>query len=138
MIFLFDRCIAERLVRMIAVYEIAHTVRYLDDKFDRKTKDVDWITAAAAWEQPPVVITADNRMRCDPVERQALAASKLTIVFLKAGFHDLLIHTQAVKLLTVWPEIVTETLAVREPTAFEISPQCKRVELIGRTSKLAN
>ena len=138
MIFLFDRCLAERLARIIAAYEVNHKVRFLDDHFDKATKDVDWIKAVSIWDEPPVVISADNRMRRDPVERQALATSKLTLVFIKAGFHNFSMHDQALKLLKIWPEIVTETKRVVEPTAFEITPRFARVDLVCKTAKLAN
>ena len=35
MTFLFDRCIAPRLARMIEAYEPVHKVRYLDGPFDK-------------------------------------------------------------------------------------------------------
>lgn len=138
MTFVFDRCLAVRLARIIEAYEVTHKVRYLDDHFDKATPDVDWINDLAGWPEKPAVITADKRMRRDPVERRALAASQLTLVFFKAGFHNQSMHTQAVKLLSIWPEIVTETLRVREATAFEIAPACRKVELLGRTSRLAD
>lgn len=138
MIFLFDRCLAERLARMVDAYEVTHEARFLDDYYPKMTPDVEWINGVAAWPERPVVITADKRMRRNPIERKALAASQLTLVFFKAGFHDLPMHTQAVNLLRIWPDIVLETLRVREPTAFEIAPACRKVELLGRTARLAD
>lgn len=122
---------------MIEAYDQDHAVRYLDDRFDKRTTDADWIKAVTADLPKPAIITADGRIRRDPVERKVLAASGLTIFFFKSGFHNLDMHTQAVKLLTIWPQIANEATRAREPTAFEIAPAAKKVERICKTAELA-
>jgi hypothetical protein len=72
----------------------------------------------------------------NPEERRALAMSGLTCVFFRKGFHSLPFHTQAVKLLTIWPEVVRETSRCTEPTAFEVTPAAKKVQRIGPTRLL--
>ena len=46
-------------------------------------------------------------------------------------------HTQAVKLLTLWTAIVDEATRVIEPTAFEITPAARKVYRLCKTSRLA-
>lgn len=123
---------------MIDVFEVEHAVTHQDDdaRFPADTPDVDLIQGLAGDDPKPVLVTADINIRRRPVERQALAASGLTVVFLKARFHDLSFHQQAVKLLGVWPELVRQTTRVREPTAFEITAAAKKVTRLGPTQRL--
>lgn len=134
----FDRCVAIHLSRMLNAYDRDNTIAHLDDdnRFSANTPDVEWIKAIASDHPKPVLITADQRMRRDPVERHALAHSGLTIVFLRAGFHNLTFHDQAVKLLTIWPKIVEVAGRVAEPTAFEITPAARKVDRLRKTSQL--
>ncbi|MFB3892686.1 MAG: hypothetical protein ACE15C_11755 [Phycisphaerae bacterium] len=94
--------------------------------------------AALSSETPkPVLLTADlNIYTRNPVERKALAGSGLTVVFFRRGFHKLDFHTQAVKILTIWPEITRETARCAQPTAFEVTPAARKVQRIGLTANL--
>ena len=123
---------------MLDAYDRDNTLAHLDDdnRFSPKTGDIDWIRTIAADNPRPILITADQRLRRDPVERHALANSGLTIVFLRAGFHNLTFHDQAVKLLTIWPKIVEVVGRVTEPTAFEITPAARKVDRLSKTSQL--
>ena len=123
---------------MLDAYETDHTITHLDDdsRFVPETADVDWIEAIAAEEPKPILVTADINIARKPVERQALRASGLTVVFLKSRFHQLPFHTQAVKLLTIWPELVDKVSRCREPTAFEITPAATKMRRLGPTVTL--
>jgi hypothetical protein len=136
--FFFDRCVAVHLARMLDAYDRHNTIAHLDDdrRFCPTTSDIDLIRTIASDDPQPVFLSADKRMRRDPVERHALAHSGLTIVFLRAGYHDLTFHDQAVKLLTVWPKIVEVVNRVTEPTAFEITPAARKVDRLRKTSEL--
>lgn len=123
---------------MLNAYDRDNTIAHLDDdsRFSPGTADIIWIEAIASDDPKPVLMTADQRLRRDPVERRALAGSGLTVVFLRAGFHNLTFHDQAVKLLTIWPKIVEVVSHVREPTAFEITPAARKVDRLCRTDQL--
>jgi hypothetical protein len=69
-------------------------------------------------------------------ERKALKESNLTVVFFRSGFHEQDFHTQAVKILSIWPEIVHQTSRCKEPTVFEIKPVAKKVDRLCRTVDL--
>jgi len=131
--FFFDRNIGVRLARMLDAFDARSTVRHQDDdgRFDEQTTDVDLIRGISHDDPRPVFITADfNIYKKRPDERRALAASGLTVVFLRRRFHQLDFHTQAVKLLSIWPTIVKETSRCREPTAFEVTPTAKKLDRI--------
>lgn len=136
--FFFDRCVAFRLARMLDAYDRDSTIRHLDDdsRFSANTPDIEWIQTIAFDSPRPVLVTADQRMRRDPVERQALTHSGLTIVFLRAGFHNLTFHDQAVKLLTTWPKIIEAVSRATEATAFEVTPASRKVDRLCKTIQL--
>jgi len=123
---------------MLAGYETAHRVMHEDDdtRF-RPTSEDTFIIEALSHEDPkPVFLTGDLNMRTKyPHERRALAQSGLTVVFFRKTFHNLPVHTQAMKLLKVWPDVVRATSRCRRPTAFEVTAN-GRLEQIGPTERL--
>lgn len=136
--FFFDRCIAPRLARMLDAYDAENHIYHQDDdrRFDDKIKDTDLIRTLAKDVRKPVFLTADTSMSRMHAERRALAESHLTVVFFRRTFHNLDFHTQAVKLLKIWPEIVHETSRCRHPTAFEITPAATKVQQLRATKDL--
>jgi hypothetical protein len=141
LIYFFDRNIGVRLARMLDAYDGQHTVRHLDDdtRFPKTVSDIDMIHVLSTDNPRPVFVTADVNMRTRiPEERNALAGSELTCVFLRRGFHALPFHTQAVKLLSIWPEIVRETIRCSEPTTFEVAPAAIKVQRLCPTRNLAD
>ena len=75
--FFFDRCVAVHLARMLDAYDRDNSISHLDDdsRFSNNTADVDWIRTIASDNPNPILITADQRMRRNPVERHALQAA---------------------------------------------------------------
>jgi hypothetical protein len=71
---------------MIHAYDTTHKIQYLDDLFDKTVSDAEWIKSASGHSPKPVIITADNRIRRNPIERRVLASSGLTIFFFQIGF----------------------------------------------------
>lgn len=136
--FFFDRNIGLRIARLLDAFDLANKITHQDDdnRFHDKMKDTDIIRLIASDDPAPVFITSDTSMRKKPEERTALRGSGLTVVFLKRSLANLSFHTQAVKLLTIWPEIVKGTARCKEPTAFEIGPGAKKIDLICKTSEL--
>jgi hypothetical protein len=136
--YFFDRNLAVRLARMLAAYDDGNTIVHqdADNRFTPNTADVELIRALSGDMPPPVFLTADVSQRRDPVERKALADSGLTVVFFRRGWHQLSFHMQAVKLLTLWPDVVRLTTRARVPTAFEISAAARKVDDLGPTAKL--
>ena len=137
--FFFDRCVGERLARMLDTYDAKNSITHQDDdtRFAQIAADVDIVREIASDTPKPVLVTADEAMQTNTPERAALSASGLTIVFLKGGWHQLDFHVQAVKLLRIWPEIVKQVSRCREPTAFQISPLARKVDRLCRTADLS-
>ncbi len=138
MIFFFDRNIPIRLAKVVGAYDPEHTVIHQDNdnRFRPQSTDIEIISQLANDKPKPVFVTADEAMRRNANERKALADSQLTLIFFKAGWHQLDFHTRAVKLLDIWPVLTQTCQHVREPTAFEITAVFKKLDLIGPTLNL--
>jgi len=136
--FFFDRNIGVRIARLLDAFDHANKITHQDDdnRFHEKMKDTEIIRIIASDHPAPVFITSDTSMRRKPEERAALKSSGLTVVFLKRSMDNLDFHMRAVKLLTVWPEVVKATVRCKEPTAFEIGPGATKIDLICKTSEL--
>ena len=139
MIFFFDENTSPRIARMLAAYDLDSTVRNIhDDKhIFLGTKDIPLLDALRTENPKPVLITADVNMATrHPDERQALANSGLTVVFFTPKFHDLDMHQQAIRALTVWPAIVDAVRRYAVPTAFAIKARSREPIRLGPTSQL--
>ncbi|HUT01676.1 MAG TPA: hypothetical protein VM031_04430 [Phycisphaerae bacterium] len=134
--FLFDHNISVRLARMIDAYDSPNEVRHLsqDERFARGVPDAVLLETIRHDTPRPVLVTRDVAMRTTPDERKALASSGLTVVFLR--FRNLDFHTQAVRLLKLWPEIVREAEGAKEPTAFEVTAGARKVQRLRPTAEL--
>lgn len=128
----FDRNVAIRLARMVAGYEGADvTVQHLDDCFDKTTPDVEWMRAVAARGSDWVVISNDNRLLRNEVERKVLIETGLTYFILSKGWTGIPIHEQACKLLRVWPVILKTASTTRIKSAvFVVSVSSLKVDLL--------
>jgi len=137
--FFFDRNIPIRLAKMLDAYDAGNIVLHHDQdpRFDEDSADTDIISEISQDKPRPIFITADvNMYTKNPNERIALANSGLTVVFIKKHFTSLSFHQQALKLLTIWPLIVQETTRCRRPTAFEVTPGARKLNLLGLTAGL--
>jgi len=85
--FFFDRCLSKRLAHMLAIYEKgSHHIVHLDDdpRFEITTPDVTWMSVLDADNEPPwVVITKDERIAKNKVEREMLRNVSMKFFFLK-------------------------------------------------------
>jgi len=134
--FFADRNLARTLIKMLDVYDQDHTLVRLDDdiRFNPRSTDIEIIKALSSQTPRPVLLTAD--LYRVPAERKALKESYLTVVFFRSGFHEQDFHTQAVKVLSIWPEIVQQVTRCKEPTIFEIKPVAKKVDRFCKTVDL--
>jgi hypothetical protein len=124
---------------MLDAFDADNTVVHQDEdgRFSSQSTDVELISLLAADRPRPVFVTGDVNQRRNPIERNALSESGLTIVFLRKGWHQQQFHVQAVKLLQIWPEIVKVVSRVKEPFAFEISAAARKVDSLLPTAKLS-
>jgi hypothetical protein len=126
--YFFDNTFPKRLARAIdklSDFDVTHkTAMFAPD-----TADVDWITALAR-TLPWAVVTLDNRMQRNPLEREALQQAKLTVFFCKKGWKDQRFWVQAQYMVKWWPTF--EGLAKTNALGTWFS-----VPLIGRVQPIA-
>jgi PIN like domain len=120
---------------MLDGYDIDNEVRHHDDAFEKTTADEVWIVQLSKASPSDVVLTGDIRIMKAEAPALALKASGLTCFFLKSGWINIPMHQQAVKLLTLWPDLVSEAQRVREPTLFEVPISGRKVDRIGFTKE---
>ena len=91
--------------------------------FRRDDPDVVWMpkVAAVGW----IAVTLDEAIRTVVVEEMTRVKVGLRIVFLAAGFRNLLFLEQAKFLINAWPEILKETEKSRAGHCFRVTAQKK-------------
>jgi hypothetical protein len=134
--FFFDRNVSVRLARMIHGYDPEHTIEYHDDAFDKSMPDIAWMTQLASRTDPWFVVSGDFAILRNRSEAAVLRKSKLTFFALKSGWTNLDIHTQACKLLKIWPGITEQAKRIRVPTIFEIPVSAAKIDRYRATSEL--
>ena len=136
--FLLDRNLPEQLARMLGHYDRAHTVLWLDDRFDKATPDVAWLTAAGDWVRtgnPTVVVSGDGRILSNEAEAQVLAGQPLSFFHFAPAWLHLGWREMAWKAVKVWPEIVANSQPPR-PTIYTVPISATKVEVHCPTSQL--
>jgi len=134
--FFFDRNVSVRLARMISGYDPVHTIEHHDDAFDKSTPDIDWMRQLSGRREKWFVVSGDFSILRNRAEAAVLRESELTFFALKSGWTNLDIHTQACKLLKVWPRVTEQATRIRVPTVFEIPVSAVKIDRYGATSEL--
>ncbi len=132
--FFFDRNLSFRLARMLDAFELDHTVRHHDDRFEKHTADVEWIAALhadLAEGEPWIVVSGDARMLQRERERVAIRDSDLTFFTLAKGWLNIPLEVQAWQLVRIWPSIVAEARQQRLPTVYEVRLKANKVMPLG-------
>jgi hypothetical protein len=96
-----------------------------DDHFDQSTSDQEWITAIG--KRKWIILTADSRIRYNPLEKAALLSSG-TIIFVIAGRKNLTGRELANQFLSAEAAILKAIEKQRSAAIFKIHRQ-GRVEL---------
>lgn len=133
--FFIDRNVPEKLARMLSHYDRAHPVIYHDDRFDRSTRDIDWLSAIAGWSPVPAVVSGDGRMLRNPAELQVLAALPLTFFLFANAWNDLKWHDRAWKSVKVWQHLI-DVAQTSRPSIFKIPVSATRVDFQCYTNEL--
>jgi hypothetical protein len=133
--FFIDRNVPQRLARMLGNYDLAHTVIYHDDRFEKTTPDTEWLEAIARWDPVPVIVSGDGRILRNPAELQVLRGLPLTFfLFVDAWLH-MPWRDHAWKAIKVCPEIVSNATPVR-PSVYRIPVSANKVEFEASTRDL--
>ena len=139
MVFFFDACLSPRIARMIAAFDTAHRIRHIydEDAFNRDDPDTTIIGRLSQENPRPCLVTSDiGIMRRGGQERTLLKDSGLACIFFKKGFSELKLEEQAWKTVRIWPKLAMVVASCRQPTAFEIGPNARKVELYRLTRDL--
>jgi hypothetical protein len=137
--FFFDNCMSPRLVEALAALDLFHEDKLIhlrgDDRFTCHSSD-EYIYKTLAKDIPmPVFVTADRAQKTrGSVERQALRASGLTVVFFAKDYARLDIHYQALVTIKAWPQIRDAVKRCAEPTIFDVSSHARVTALLGTAS----
>jgi hypothetical protein len=119
--FFFDNNISTKLAKSVHVLiEPEHQVVHLKDRFAANTTDEAWMTALAG-EPDWIIVSADLRIRKNPLEVEAWKAAGHTVFFLKDRWIELDFWTQAWKLVKAFPEIVEQAQRAKPGEAFVVS-----------------
>jgi hypothetical protein len=117
---LLDNNLSPRLARSLdALLEPEDEVVHLIDRFPRDTEDRLWIGRLAE-EGGWVVISADQRIYRNPLEREAWRRSRLIAFFLAPQWARANNIEKAWRLLRWWPRIREQVAIVAAPAAFEL------------------
>ena len=128
--FFFDNCMSPRLVQALAALDLFQGDKIVhlcsDNRFTRDSSDESIYSTLAQDSPIPVFVTADRAQKTrGSVERQALRASGLRVVFFAKGFANLNIQVQAIVTIEAWPKIRDAVNRCTEPTIFEVSSHAK-------------
>jgi uncharacterized protein (DUF433 family) len=94
-------------------------VIHLTDRFPANAEDIVWMSAVGD-EGGWVVISADRRIHCNRLEREAWRRSGLVVFFLTSQWRRLRNVEIAWRLLRWWPHIRGQARLVAPPAAFQL------------------
>jgi hypothetical protein len=127
---LIDHNISPRIAHALsAFYEGKHTVTALRDKYSASTPDIEW-TGALGLEGGWCVISADQRITRNRVERLAFRNARLTGFFMSSGLYKSSVDRQLIRLLTLWPVMETALQTIEGGALFELPQSSNKLKQI--------
>lgn len=106
---LIDHNLSPRLSRCLhALFDDAHTIVALREKFAPNAPDLEWISALGA-EGGWAVLTKDLRIRTRPHERAALDRSRVVYFFLAGSWRRYTVEETAARLIRLIPKMAAQT-----------------------------
>jgi hypothetical protein len=125
--FFFDNCVPPPVVR--ALREARADVLYLQEVFaSSDVKDTLWMPRAA--QEGWIVLTDDNRIRRNPVERTMLKELKLRVIFLPEALPTLALMGQLAKLAQWWPDIERACKGLKAGTCLLMKMKTGKLEVL--------
>ncbi len=127
MTFFFDNCVPPPIGR--ALREVGKEIRILHEVFGASdVADTVWMPAVAKDEW--IVLTDDNRIRRNQVERAMLKESKLRVIFLPEPLATLDLWGQFTKLVLWWPTIEKECKRLKPGTRLLMKMKTGKLEVL--------
>ncbi len=125
MTFFFDACLSKRIVKVLQDLDVEAIA--LEDEFgDSAVADTEWLRVAS--EKRWVVVTSDERIRRNPVEREVFEQSGLVTVFVYDGYAKQGLFQQAAWMIAHWKAIDQATARARPGTSFHANCNGKVME----------
>lgn len=116
LVFFIDRSLGRKYVAQ-ALREAGATVEVHDDHFPQTTSDVDWL--AEVGRRGWVVLSKDERIRRNRIEREALEAARVRAFFLTQ--QDITGQEMASLFKDVLPGMINRAISQLAPFIFTIS-----------------
>ncbi len=127
MTFFFDNCVPPPIGR--ALREVRKDVQILQEVYGRSdVADTVWMPEVAKKEW--IVLTDDNRIRRNQVERALLKDSKLRVIFLPEPLATLGLWGQFAKLVAWWPTIEKECKGLELGTCLLMKMKTGKLEVL--------
>jgi hypothetical protein len=125
--FFFDNCVPPPVAR--ALREVVKDVLILQEVFGRSdVADTLWMPEAA--KEGWIVLTDDNRIRRNPVERTMLKELKLRVIFLPEALPTLGLLGQLSKLVQWWPTIEKECKGLKAGTCLLMKMKTGKLQVL--------
>ena len=127
---LFDNNMPPKLAKTLNFLEGDEgvTVEHLKDKFPPNTSDIEWLSTLAK-EGEWFVITQDNQIRKNSLEKKAWKESKIPIIFLQKSWVNQSLWDMAWRLIKYWPVLKEKITYNRKVESFHLSINGKIISL---------
>lgn len=121
MTYFFDNNLSQVLVVILRALEA--DVLHLRDEFPPNTLDEDWIPTAG--ERGWMVVTADEGLYRNRLQREALRQNHVSVLFLPDGFLKKGRWEQAAWIVARWPKIDAQVQALVRPCLVRVTDNGK-------------
>ena len=132
--FFFDRNMSPYLARTVAALDRDNNILHhdWDQRFNKRTTDIEWLTALAKDEPRWIVLSGDSSILRNKTEQLALRESKLTFFCLSKVWTHMQIWEFSWRFIKIWPDIVeTASRASSRPQIHEVAGgKSNKIELI--------
>lgn len=119
--FFADANVPKPLVEILRHFDSRNDFEALSESFDPATPDEVWLSALAARDPAPVVLSGDGRILSNPSQKAVLAEADLMYVYLAPGWTRLKWQEMAWRFLKVWPDITSQVNQLDENRIVKVT-----------------
>jgi hypothetical protein len=116
----FDHNMSPAMARAFReLFQKEHEIKFLAEKFQTNTPDIQWITTLSH-EGQWVVISGDRRITRNRAEYHIFRNSNLIGLFLSSGLYKAPVIKQMERILALWPNIELVPRTVQGGAMYEL------------------
>jgi hypothetical protein len=116
----FDHNMSPAMARaFLELFHKEHEIKFLAEKFQTDTPDIQWMTALSQ-EGQWVVISGDRRITKNRAEYHTFRNSNLIGLFLSSGLYKAPVIKQMERILALWPNIEVVPRTVQGGAMYEL------------------